>query len=153
MKVVVVGTALINGRSGPVWTALHALIGALAKTDTLIHTGGGTGLGADPTLGSGIDYLKRRAKGIARDRFPKLEAQVPEIGRYPLAEALHQNAMQLLAHHQPNTVVYIGEGLDLETREVMELWERVYKDQGKIELVDVDTFVANRSRRDVAAQP
>lgn len=99
------GQTTIDGRSTPVWEQLRGIVRSLGPSDTCIHTG------RSDTVGAMIDSMKARAKGEERRRFPRLEVQVPEIGRYSREEAMRQNALQIMHIRQPDVVVYVGGAL------------------------------------------
>lgn len=137
MKVVLLGAATIDGRSGPVWDLLRDLLTSLGPQDVLVHSGGRDG------LGSMVDSIVRRAKGMERRRLPKVEVQVPEIGRYDLDDALRRNAMIMLHVHMPQVAVYVGEGLDGEAAPLLEL-AHLYP---KVIVYEASEFVAQHGRR------
>jgi hypothetical protein len=141
MKVVLIGVAHQDGRTGPVWDAVRAVMQALGPQDVLVHSGGGRK--DEETIGRRVDTIARRAKGAERRRLPKVEVQLPEIGRYPREEALEKNAMQLLHVVRPHEVIYIGEGEDDETRPVLALAEQY----PMIKFVPAEDFIAERARR------
>lgn len=116
MKVVLIGPDVVDGRTGPVWDLVRGVMATMAATDTLIHTG-------PSGVGRMVDSIASRSKGAERRRRPKVEVQIPEIGRYERAEALRNNALQLLYHHLPDVIVYVGDGVDDEVEPLLALFE------------------------------
>lgn len=106
MKVAIIGQTTIDNRQSEVWSALRGVLRSLSPTDTVIHTG------RSDTLGAMIDSIKAHAKGEERRRLPRIEVQVPEIGRYSREEAMRQNALQIMHVRQPDVVVYVGGALN-----------------------------------------
>lgn len=137
MKTVLVGTSTIDGRQSPVWELVRGVLHSLGPSDVLIHTGG------RDTLGSMVDYVVRSARSTERRRLPKVDVQLPEIGKYDHEQALRANAAQLLHHHMPDAVVYIGDGIDAETKPVLEL-VGAYP---RIHVHTAEEFIAERGRR------
>lgn len=143
MKVVLVGVTEVDGRTGVVWDQVRAVLQSLAPTDVLVHSGGNG-------LGMIVDSIVRRTKGAPRRRLPKVEVQVPEIGRYERIEALKQNALQMIHHQRPQVVVYVGDGEDAETAPVVEqatLYNAAAAETRLIAVQEASEFVADRGRR------
>lgn len=144
MKVVLVGVAELDGRTGVVWELVRDVLQSLGHDDVLVHSGG-TG-----TIGSMVDSITRRAKGVEKRRLPKVEVQVPEIGKYERVEALRQNALQMIHHQRPQVVVYIGYGEDDEAKPVIEqatLYNAAAAETRVMAVQEASEFVAERGRR------
>lgn len=153
MKVVLVGVAELDGRTGVVWNMVRDVLQSLGPSDVLVHSGGGvkdaTGH-MQPTLGSIVDSIVRRAKGAEKRRLPKVEVQIPEIGRYERLDALMHNAIQLIHHQRPQVVVYVGYGEDDEARPVLEqvaLYNAAAAETRVIAWQEASEFVTERGRR------
>lgn len=144
MKVVLVGPGEVDGRNAPVWDAVRDVLHQLGPDDTVIHTGGNG-------VGMMVESIARRAKGYEKRNMPRRTLQLPEIVKYQRAEAFEKNAIQLVAHHRPDVVVYVGYGEDAETRAVRELALRERPDgtriYPKITVQTHEEFIAERSAR------
>lgn len=113
MKVVLVGPAEQDGRSGPVWDQVRAVMQALGPQDELVHSTHG--------VGRMVDSIARRAKGQERRRLPRISVQVPEIGRFERQEAFRRNAAQLLHVQAPHVLVWTGDPDDEEVAPMLAL--------------------------------
>lgn len=143
MKVVLVGVTEVDGRSGVVWDMVRDVMQSLGHDDILVHSGG-NGLGAL------VDSIARRAKGPAKRRLPKVEVQMPEIGKFERVEALKQNALQLIFHQRPQVVVYIGYGEDDEAKPVLEqvaLYNAAAAETRVMAVQEASEFIAARGER------
>lgn len=129
MKVVIVGDEKWSR-----WYAVEQVMAVLGPDDIVIHTG-------SSGIGTKIDVIAKRTN---RSRRPRVEVQYPEVPKYPIDVARQKNALQLLAHHQPNVVVTFGEtGEEPEIAAVMALAERAYPN---LPIMGWDEFVAARKR-------
>jgi hypothetical protein len=144
VKVALVGVAEIDGRTGIVWDQIRAVLQSLGPGDVLVHSGG------QGTVGSMVDSIVRRAKGAERRRLPKVEVQIPEIGRYQREEALRQNALQIVYHVRPQVVVYVGDGSDAEAQPVVAMVEQFNAAAAENKVMraqEAGEFIAERARR------
>lgn len=144
MRVVLLGPGDVDGRTAVIWDVVRSVMKALGPQDELVHSGGNG-------VGEKVDSIARRAKGMERRRLPRIDVQLPEIGRYERAEALRRNAMQLVHVRMPDVIVYIGDGEDEETAPVLELAQRTRTDgtplYPRTSVQEAETFVQERGRR------